>query len=239
MAIDDYGGGWAVPTMETSLEIGRLAAERAVLKDILRKEHGGARGAAAPASSRQRSHRAGPRPGRRSTPASAIKPRLSGRRMPISSAPSKSGQPEAVPEYRRLFATANLPAGFEDVLRPYGLRADDAADALTAYWVMAWAVAHRIADDSDLPSPQAVAGVRRQVGQGFALTPVGRYDQTRRQLLADEAIFNFLVLNGAWRSARHDPAQFDRLAAATQRNFLALGADLGRLAIGPGGFVQR
>jgi hypothetical protein len=234
-------------SLGSALDMSHMVAERQVQKDILRKERGGSRSAdasSAGAGSGTSFFTAALAPGRAAA-VPAVDTRF--RRQPAVEQQAHANilgalekrQPQAVPEFRRLFATTNLPAWFEDVLRPYGLRADDAADALTAYWVMAWAVAHRITDDSGLPSPQMVADVRSQVARGFALTPVGRYDPTRRQLLADEAIFNFLVLNGAWRTARNNPAQFDRLAAATQRNFLALGADLGRLAIGPGGFAQR
>lgn len=241
-SMDEYGGGWAVPSLDTAVSIGNGALDHELQLSVLRGGRGrdrgvggGADGAGFFASAL----------GVRAAPVRPAAVETSFRRSRVVEAQAHANilaalgkrQPEAAAEYRRLFATADLPAGFEDVLRPYGLRADDAADALAAYWVMAWVVARRIADDSGLPSPQAVRAVRDQVVQALALGPTGNYDATRRQMLADESIFNFLVLNQAWRAVRHEPTQFERLATATRNNFLALGADLDRIDLGRGGFV--
>lgn len=141
-------------------------------------------------------------------------------------------QPDAVPVYEKAFQSS-MPRAFASIVGSYGLRSNDAVDALTAYWIMVWVVANR----ASLPSRAVVLAVRDQVARGYSRSAVAEFDGSQRQILADEAIFNFLVLNGAWRQvSRGSPGDYQRLSDATQRNFLTLGADLRRLDLTASGF---
>lgn len=240
---DDFGAGYAVPTIDTAAAIGRDVMTREIGLEVLRKEQGGGavRTARSAASASPRSSlfasAVDARPGVTVSPA-----QTTFQRTPQGSLQAKQNilaalakrQPDAVDDYRKVFAKTDLGLAFEAVTKGYGLRADDVADAMTAYWAMAWVIANQ----TELPSPRAIAAARAQVAQGIGMTAVGDYDPVKRHVLADEAIFNFLLLNQTWRNEKGG-ANYDRLSEATQQNFLPLGADLRKLDLGPQGFAER
>lgn len=147
-------------------------------------------------------------------------------------------QPAAVAEYARFFREQNMATEFERSSKEFGFRSDDAADTMTAYWLMAWAVANKISDID----PGAARAVRDQVKGGIARTAVGSYSPAKMHQLADEAIFNFIVLVQAFQftqAGKISKADYARLGDATQKSFLALGADLRELRLTDSGFVKR
>lgn len=217
-AAQDNYGGFATPSLDTMNAINMELTQQIALQGILENDLRNKARPAAPAQPATTGFRRLP----------AVQ-RESERRI-LSAL--KRRQPQAEPEYRALFARVDIARAFGDMVRPYRLSADDAADALAAYWVMAWIVANK----QDLPAVAAVTAARDQLRRGFA--GFATMNESDRQHLADESIFNMLVLEQARRVATGQ-GKMDALADATQRNFLALGTDLRSLALGPGGFARR
>ncbi|WCT74999.1 hypothetical protein PQ455_07210 [Sphingomonas naphthae] len=236
----DYGSGWAVPTIDIAASIGNDVITREIGLEVLRKEQG--RPASAAATPRATDPHSASLFGSAMTAPRNTKPTdTSFARDPQASDTARRNilaalarrQPEAVAEYRPVIEKMEFGRAFADVTKGYRLRGDDLTDTMAAYWVMAWVIANK----ADLPPPATAAAVRDQVARGIALTPVAGYDATRRQVLADELIFNFLILNASWRNEQAGP-RYPRLSDGVQSSFLPLGADLRRLTLSPGGFAR-
>jgi hypothetical protein len=116
-----------------------------------------------------------------------------------------------------------------------GLRPNDLADALAAYWILNWVMAN----GADSTRAQALA-VREQLRAILADAPQGRMDDAKRQELSEIFILNFLIQHAAYEGAVRggDRAVSRRLgdaAAARFRN--EMGLDLRQLRLTDGGFV--
>lgn len=230
----DYGtGGWAVPSLGTTIDItndvlAREIGPKAVLDGIARK--GATRRAPAPATATPS----------RSTSALPIETRF--RRSPEASAAAKQALVERVRQRNpaeaeplaKQLATLDPARGFESIVAPYGLSGDDMADTLTAYWVMGWIVANR----TELPSPAAVKAARAQVAGTIGTTALAEKDDRQRNLASDEALYAFMTLNVAWRGRESDPATYRRNSDLVQRDFLAKGMDLRAMTLTETGFAR-
>lgn len=120
---------------------------------------------------------------------------------------------------------------YADFVRPFGIRPDDAADALTAYTVLGWMIATGAPD----PSPRQIAGVRAQIAERAAGNPTFT-DPRSRAKLGEEMKLLFLILKGGWDSARREGSlqQFsDGVAAQFRRSDV----DLRALRLGNQGFT--
>lgn len=150
----------------------------------------------------------------------------------------KKRQPTAVAEYADFFTKYDISALFTKATADYGFSPNDVADTMAAYWLVAWVVANNGAE----PSPLAARSVRDQVRRGIARTDVARFNPARRHQLADEAIFNMIILIETYdyaQKGRISRADFKRAGNATQQAFLGFGADLRQLRLTDAGFVKR
>jgi hypothetical protein len=150
----------------------------------------------------------------------------------------KRRQPGAEAEYARIFAQQDMAKLFDRAVRGYGLRNNDIADTMAAYWLVSWVIAN---DAKDF-SPAAARAVRDQVNGGIARTSVGSYSTEKKHHLADEAIFNTLIATQAFeyaQSGKISPSDYQRLSDVTQKAFLGFGADLRQLRLTDEGFVKR
>jgi hypothetical protein len=244
----DYGGGWAVPSLDTALMIGREAANKAVMDEIVRK---GVARAPQPSAQPRPAQPAPPspfaaalvsRPG--AVPAditrfarSAVLERQSEARI-LALVGARQG-PAAVADYRRVFAQfGGLSAMFRKSVAGYDFRDDDMADTLAAYWLVAWAVVNDVADFT----PQQARAVRHQVARGVAASALARHDHAHRQQVSDEAIFNMVVaaqIHALARKGVVSKADYARVGAVTRQAFLGFGTDLGKLALTDAGFRAR
>lgn len=150
----------------------------------------------------------------------------------------KKRQPGAEAEYARVFAQQDMAKLFEKAVRGYGLRSDDIADTMAAYWLVSWVLAN---DAKDF-SAAAARAVRDQVKAGIARTSVAGLSFEKKHRLADEAIFNTLIATQAFeyaQSGKISKADYRRLADVTQKAFLGLGADLRQMQLTDAGFIKR
>lgn len=124
---------------------------------------------------------------------------------------------------------------FEADVGPYGLRSDDVADVMTAYWVVTWMAANQ----TDLPKKGEVQAVRAQVRQQLAdnekLRSAG--NDTHQQLA--EAYIYETMWTITLRSNANSKAERQQLASATQAQALKMGLDMSRMELRSDGFVRR
>ncbi|MBO9664256.1 hypothetical protein [Dokdonella sp.] len=153
------------------------------------------------------------------------------RRTFLSGIAESSGQAVADDLDRRF---GNIRTTFSRVVTPYGLRADDFADVMTAYTVMMWMGANR---QVELPQVAQVQGVRRQLRDTLA----GRLDDAQqRQVVAETMMYQTCVMVTVRdEAAQGRPELMDTLAAAIDKGSVQSGDRLRRMALTSDGLVQR
>ncbi|QJU59890.1 hypothetical protein HL653_20995 [Sphingomonas sp. AP4-R1] len=120
---------------------------------------------------------------------------------------------------------------YADFVRPFGIRPDDAVDALTAYTVLGWMIATGAAD----PSPRQIAGVRAQIAQRASTNPTFA-DPRSRAKLGEEMKLLFLILKGGWESARRE-GNLQQFSDGVAAQFRQSDVDFRRLRMSDRGFV--
>lgn len=239
-----YGGGWA-PSLDTSLAIGRDVVMGELARSIVCDEGEAAEGSAAAVgggSSPTSLFADALEPADQSAP-SAAQTRFSRSEVlqrqseAMILAAVKKRQPGAEAEYARVFRENDMAELFTQATAAYGLRNDDIADTLAAYWLVSWVVAN---DETDF-SPAAALAVRDQVRGGIARTAVAGFSAERKHRLADEAIFNTLIATQTFEYAQSgeiSKADYRRVADVTQKAFLGFGVDLRALRLTDRGFQK-
>jgi len=124
-------------------------------------------------------------------------------------------------DYRRIY---------DEIVRPYGLAGDDAANALAAYIVLGWMIVH----DGQAPPPDAVRGVRAQASVALTDSRLSSVEMHAR--LGEEFKILFVTVHAGWQSARRE-GNLGRYAAGVADMFRNLdGIDLRAMDLGPAGF---
>lgn len=117
-----------------------------------------------------------------------------------------------------------------------GLRANDMADALAAYWILNWVMAN----GADSNRSQALA-VRKQVQTILIGNPAqARMGDAQRQEMSEILVLNFLIQHAAYDAAvrRGDRVLQRRLGDAAVARFRSeMGVDLRQLRLTDTGFV--
>lgn len=118
----------------------------------------------------------------------------------------------------------------------YGLRRGDAADAMTAYWMINWQIANDVTD----VSRSQVLAVKRQVLAGMgADAGFSRLNDAEKQEMAEALILNFIIQSVAYEDAMkaNDAAMKGRLQSAAVARFRnETGVDLRRIRLTETGF---
>lgn len=123
---------------------------------------------------------------------------------------------------------------FARAVSPYGLRADNFADVMTAYTVMMWLTANR---QVQLPGPAQVGAVRSQLRATLAGT-LG--DASQRQLIAESMMYQACVLIAARDKAEQGKPQMMDAASAAMDGGAGVDANqLRQLALTDQGLVKR
>ncbi|WP_404333678.1 DUF6683 family protein [Sphingomonas sp. MMS12-HWE2-04] len=152
-------------------------------------------------------------------------------------AKTRKVNPGGADDLERLFAT-DLFGQIGGLLRPYGLRTDDVADAYTVWWIAAWDASrgHGGADsDHDRATYQAV---RAQAARALARVPsFAGADDAARQEFAELLLVQAVLAEAAVTQAKGDPQRLRAVAGAVNQGARAMGVDLTAMALTPGGFV--
>lgn len=167
--------------------------------------------------------------------------------MPYASTPASRARAlqEFVARVKRTDAAAAAEVGgqlsrhdatriFSGIVRPFGLRANDLADVVTAYVVLGWMIANGSGD----PSPRAVQAVRARVAQELAGNPQ-LASAGMRTTVGEEVKILFVVLHAGMQDATRSRAMAGYSSGVRDMFRQLTGEDLRRLALTDRGFVGR
>ena len=150
----------------------------------------------------------------------------------------QKANPQSAAEIERKLQQQDVIADFSRDMAPYGLRADDVADTMTAYWLTMWIIANQEA----IPSVSKVQAVQNQVRTVMLQNPyVIQATATKRQEMAEAMIYETMIalglLNNATRTG--DSEQLQLLADSAYQNMLKQNIDLRDMQLTPSGFTRR
>jgi hypothetical protein len=239
-ACDDYGGCWAVPSLEVSQSIIRDAISREIVdRQILDPSRNGDSGDTAPRD------RATPQavPQSRPVPTTAdalaqlhFTPSLQERQRNFAAmvAAMRPRSPAGARELETLFARGDLIDKSARALAPVGISTDNLADAYALWWVTVWAKVHGATTYGDRAQVQAVRG---QAARALAQTDWASSPDADKQELAESLIVEVMTIPPAFANSANDPARRQALTQNLRRSALTLGIDLDAMVLGPNGFV--
>lgn len=147
----------------------------------------------------------------------------------------RAGNPDAAQAVEAESRRVDFAKVANDLLGAAGLRADDAADALTLYTAIGYLIANN--DMSD-PSPAMFRGLRSQIAPRLAADP--RFaSSTERAKLGEKMKFLTVILHAGWISAQKEN-NLPRYSRDVARLFQQQGgADLRSVRLTASGFVAR
>lgn len=174
---------------------------------------------------------AAPRRETRASLAYEFTPALRGQALQAFAA--RAPDAEAAQAVRDVFAKHDYDQAYRGLIAPYGLAADDVADAMTAYLVLGW----RIVNGASEPHPGSVRAARNQIAETLAGDP--RYADDKARGEAGEE-FKLLVVttHAGWASARKD-GSLPAYEAGVARNLAGAGFDMKMLDLTRAGFQAR
>jgi hypothetical protein len=227
----DYGGGWAVPSLDTALSIGREAVSRSIFDQQICPECGSTENSA-------------PTSGSQSQPVLSrdrLDFRVSASRRQQNLAQfvekTRATDPQGAAQMAKLFASTDVIEVMGQDLAPYGLRVDNVADAYTVYWTNAWLGAHGRQDNV---SKAQVDAVKNQTMMALSATPqVATATDAQKQELAEALLIQAALIEAAVKQATSDPALLAQTQAAIAQGANNFGLDLYQMNLTPQGFVLK
>lgn len=148
-----------------------------------------------------------------------------------------AGNADAAMQMEQLFSQPNFMADVAKALAPYGLKTNDAADAMTLWWVASWNAAH---GRTDTPSPATFAAVKAQVKRAFAATPTfAKTTDAQKQEMAEAMLLQGLLMDAASEQAvKQGGDMVQQVAdAAIKGAKVSYNMDLTAMTLTPQGFV--
>lgn len=130
----------------------------------------------------------------------------------------------------------DIPAEFRDTFGPLGLRHDNLADTMAAYWLAMWTVIH----DKPLANETQARAVLRQVLPRIQASPLAGNPKKRQMMgeaLLYEATIGLSVYNEAKAGAQE--LQLRQMARNAKKNVKKKGVDLARMKLTDQGMRRR
>jgi hypothetical protein len=227
----DYGGGWAVPSLDTALSIGRDAVNRSIFDQQICSE----------CSSTENSN---------STSGSESQPVLNSANLTFQVSASRREQnlsqfvektrardPQGAAQMAQLFASTDVIEAIGQDLAPYGLGVNNVADAYTVYWINAWLGAQGRRDDV---SADQISAVKNQAVMALSATPqFAAATDAQKQELAEALLIQAALVEAAIDYATSDPILLEQTKAAIAQGAQNFGLDLYQMNLTPQGFLLR
>jgi hypothetical protein len=224
----DYGGGWAVPSLDTALSIGRDAVTRSIFDQQICPE----------CSSED------------STSISESQPVISSEELNFQVSASRRAQnlsqfvektraidPQGAAQMAQLFASTDVIDAIGQDLAAYGLRVNNVADAYTVYWINAWLGAHGRQDDV---SESQIAAVKNQAVIVLSATPqFAAATDGQKQELSEALLLQSALIEAAIDHAASDPVLLEQTKAAIAQGAQNFGLDVYQMNLTPQGFLLK
>ncbi len=225
----DYGGGWAVPSLDTALSIGRDTVNRSIFDQQICPDCSSTEDFDSPSSAESQSVL--------STADLNFQVSASRREQNLSQFVEKTRatDPQGAAQLAQLFASTDVIDAMGQYLAPYGLRVDNVADAYTVYWVNAWLGAQGRRDDV---SADQVAAVKSQAVMALSATPgFAAATDAQKQELAEALLIQAALVEAAIDYAASDPTLLEQTKVAIAQGAQNFGLDLYQMNLTPQGFL--
>lgn len=144
------------------------------------------------------------------------------------------------PTYRQVvekeLTSRDIPAEYLTTFGPLGLRHDNLADTMTAYWISMWTVIH----DKPLANADQTAAVLAQVMpriQDSTLTKSAR----KRQLMGEALVYESTIALSVYNEAKsnNQELQLRQMAQSAKKNTRKRGFELAKMKLTDQGMQRR
>lgn len=136
-------------------------------------------------------------------------------------------------ELRAAFVNNDLFSQAETALRPYNVRTNNVADAMTVYLISAWDAAHGVSDQASVGK---FAAVRSQIADGLSQNQaIGGLSDATKQELSDTLFINAFLIDAMADSAKENPSIAANVRRSAMEGATVFGFDLSKIQIGENG----
>ena len=238
-AQSEYGGGWAVPTLDTSISITNDVINREITNKIVRDEIA-TKGRVSPnifTGGSKRSLQSAPAASSQQRLSLSFRPSLLRRKQNLAQFVNKTraDNPEGAAQMAKLFATTDVIGVIGQGIAPFGLRVDNVADAYTVYWTNAWLGSR---GRSDTLSQQQLTAVKNQATNALLAIPAFiSASDAQKQEMAEAMLVQAAMIEAYIGNAKSDPALMSKVKAAIAKGGKGMGLDLYAMNLTPNGFV--
>lgn len=230
---DDYGGGWAVPSLDTSQSIIRDIHDREMMDRKILGEH----------SSEEDSSNSSKIKLNNTAPSKAALAKLNyGPSMQVRKRnyaqfveKTRANNPAGADNLAALLASTDVVASMDSALKPYGLRTNNLADAYSVYWVTAWEAANGIKQNSS--KAQALAVSKQAASALLAVKTLQTATDAVKQEFAESLLVQAAMIEAAAEQAKANPTQMQQVAAAVKQGARSVGLNLDAVKLTEAGFV--
>lgn len=150
----------------------------------------------------------------------------------------KQNNPQSAEEIDTTLRHQDVIGTFKADMAPYGLRADNVGDTVTAYWLTMWLVANQ----APIPSKNLVQAAQAQVGKIVLHNKlISNKNDAQKQVVAETLIYETMIALGMHNRAIEsgEPSQIRELSDAAYNNMLRQNIDLRGLNLTSQGFVTK
>jgi hypothetical protein len=152
-------------------------------------------------------------------------------------AKSRAVDPAGAAQLQQLFASTDVIAALDKAIQPFGLRANNVADAYTVWWVSSWLAANERTDTSTRAQFQ---GAKAQASKALLATPLfATATEASKQEMAEIFLIQAGMIDAYVEQSKTNPQQMKLMAKAVRQGALATGVDLDAMTLGATGFVPR
>jgi hypothetical protein len=234
-AYDDLSGGWAVPSLDTSISIANDVMNQTIIREVVAKE---ARSKERANSMRDKGFQDRPVVQTAQQISSLnFTPSLMRRKQNLAQFINKTrpSNPDGAIKMTQMFASTDVISVIGRGIAPFGLRIDNVADAYTVYWTNAW-LGSRGRDDT--LSKQQISAVRNQAANALlASQGVATASDAGKQELAEALLVQAALIESYVANAKSDPALMTKVKAAIAQGAKRMGLDIYTMTLTDNGFV--
>lgn len=152
-------------------------------------------------------------------------------------AKTRAKYPEGAARLEALFASTDIISAMGKQLAPYGLRTDNVADAVAAWWINAWLASR---GRTDTPTQDQIAAIKAQAAQALARTAgFAQASDATKQEVAEANLIQAALIESYMEKARGDQKLRQAIAAAVRQGAKRSGLDLDGMELTSNGFVFR
>jgi hypothetical protein len=151
----------------------------------------------------------------------------------------EAGNADGATQMEQVFSQPNFMSEIAKAIAPSGLKTNDAADAMTLWWIVAWNAAN---GRTDTPPPATFAAVKAQVKRAFGSTPAfSATTDAEKQELSEAMLIQGLLLDAASEQAikQGGPMAAQVADAALKGARESYGFDLNAMTLTPQGFTKK